>query len=172
MSIPRLCTVVLSLALATGAAGDARAQVQPPSPDALQAANELFSVISKDMMQQLVSQLTAQLWPPVEQSLRTKYSNISDATIAELRKEFERIQVKNLALVMADAPAIYARHFTVQEMREMLAFNRSPTGQKALRELPQVMGEFTAGLLPKLKGVQAETMDAFNSVLRQRGLTL
>jgi uncharacterized protein len=172
MSIPRLCAVVLSFTLAIGTAGGARAQGQPPSPEALQAANELFSIISKDMIQQLVSQLTAQFWPPVERSLRTKYSNIADGTIAELRAEFERIQVKNMARIMADAPAIYARHFTVQEMREMLAFHRTPTGQKALRVLPQVMGEFTASMLPKLKDVQVETMDAFNSVLRQRGFPI
>ena len=172
MSIPRLCAVALSLAIAAGAAGGARAQSQPPSPEALQAANELFSIVSKDMIQQLVSQLTAQFWPPLERNLRTKYNNIGDGTITQLRGEFERIQVKNLTRIMADAPPIYARHFTVQEMREMLAFHRTPTGQKALRVLPQVMGEFTASMLPKLKDVEAETMDAFNSVLRARGFPI
>jgi uncharacterized protein len=172
MSISRLCAVLLSLVLVTGAAGNARAQGQPPSPEALQAANELFSVVSKDMLQQLVSQLTAQFWPPVEKGLRAKYSNIGDPTIADLRAEFERIQLKNLARIMADAPPIYARYFTVEEMHEMLAFHRTPTGQKALRVLPQVMGEFTASMVPKLKDVQAETMDAFNNVLRQRGFPI
>ncbi|HEV2957312.1 MAG TPA: DUF2059 domain-containing protein [Xanthobacteraceae bacterium] len=169
MSIPRLCAVVLSLALATGAAGGARAQGQPPSPEALQAANELFSVLSKDMMQQLVTQVTAQVWPSVEQGLRSRYHDITDATLAELRGEFERIQAKNLAQVMATAPPIYAKYFTVQELRDLLAFYRTPTGAKALRVLPQVMGEFSAGLLPRMKEVQIQTMDAFNSVLRQRG---
>jgi uncharacterized protein len=172
MSISRLGAVLLSLAMTAGAADGVRAQVQPPSPEGLQVANELFSILSKDMLQQLVSQLTAQFWPPVERSLRGKYPQINDATIAELRAEFERIQVKNLTLILADAPAIYARHFTVQELREMLAFNRSPTGQKALRVLPQVMGEFTASMVPKLKDMEAQTMDAFNNVLRQRGFPI
>jgi hypothetical protein len=172
MSISRLCAVLLSFALATGAAGNARAQGQPSSSEALQAANELFSILSKDLLQQLVRQLTAQFWPPVERDLRAKRPDLNDATIAELRAEYERIQVKNLARLLADAPPIYARHFTAQELRELLAFHRSPIGQKALREFPQVMGEFTAGMLPKLKDVQAETAEAFKAALRQRGFSL
>jgi len=172
MSIPRLCAALLSLALATGAAGNAHAQTQPPSPEALQAANELFSIFSKDLLQQMVSQMTAQFWPPVEKDLRAKHPEISAATLAELRAEFERIQLRNLPRILADAPAIYARHFTVQELHDLLAFYRTPTGQKALRELPQVMGEFTAGMLPKLKDVQAEAAESFKAVLRQRGLAL
>ena len=39
---------------------------------------------------------------------------------------------------------IYQKHFTEKEIRETLAFYRTPTGQKILKELPQVMQESMA----------------------------
>ena len=36
---------------------------------------------------------------------------------------------------------VYARKFTVAEMREIIAFYSAPTGQKVVRELPSVMQE-------------------------------
>jgi len=34
--------------------------------------------------------------------------------------------------IIAEGPAIYARHFTAQELREIMAFYRTPTGGKLL----------------------------------------
>lgn len=36
---------------------------------------------------------------------------------------------------------IYARHFSETEMRDMIAFYRSPTGQKVVAEMPALMRE-------------------------------
>lgn len=64
------------------------------SPDSLKAANDLMAIMSKDTVQQLVTGLTAQVWPTLERALRTKRSDIDQATLTELRSEFERIQVQ------------------------------------------------------------------------------
>jgi hypothetical protein len=70
---------------------------------------------------------------------------------------------------MNEAPPIYARHFTVAELHELTDFYKSPTGAKALHELPQVMGEFTSLLVPRLQTLQQQTSDAFNKILRAHG---
>ena len=64
---------------------------------------------------------------------------------------------------------IYARHFTVTELNELSAFYQTPVGSKALREMPQVMGEFTATLVPRLQEVQKEASAAFDKILREHG---
>ena len=163
---------VLLLASAAMPAGSAFAQTPPapapapPSPEALAAANELFSLLSKDMISQLADQITAQVWPMVERELAGK----GDApTMAELRKEFMRIQMENLADVLKDAPVVYARHFTVSELRDLITFNRSATGQKMLRESPQIMGEVMATLIPRMREIQQRTEEAFQKILRDRG---
>jgi len=142
------------------------------SPDALEAANELFSVLSPDMLKQLADQVTAQVWPPLERQLRAKSPAMADDTLAALRLEFEHIQLANLADLLKEAPAIYARHFTAAELHDLSAFYRTPTGQKALRVLPQVMGEVLATIMPRLQQVQLQTLEAFKRILRQRGFAI
>jgi uncharacterized protein len=158
-----LCASVLPFrALAQGEA----------SPESLKAANELMAIMSKDTVQQLVTGLTAQVWPTLERALRTKRSDIDQATLTELRNEFERIQVQYMTGVMADAPAIYARHFSAQELRDMLAFYKTPTGQKALQVMPQLTAEVLQMVAQKMQGLQVQIMGAFSNVLRQRGIDL
>ena len=138
-----------------------------PSPEGVQAAQELFAILSGDMMKQLTGQVTNALWPQVEAQAHA--DKIDDATIGEMRQAFDRIQVAFIDEAMKDAPPIYARHFTVAELHELAAFYKSPTGAKALHVLPQVMGEFTTALVPRLQTVQKETGDAFDKILREHG---
>ena len=159
----RILAVVLLLA---GASERLRAD-DAPSPEALQAASELFAILSPDMVSQLMAQMTNAFWPAVEQKARAE--KIDDATIAELRKETERIQLAFVTEMMKGAPAIYARHFTVMELRDLIAFYRTPTGVKALHVLPQVMGEFATTMVPHLQDVQRQTAEAFNRILREHG---
>lgn len=101
------------------------------TPETLAAARELIAIVSKDTVGKIVTQNTAQIWPMVERDLRSKQPNISAAVLAELRAEFERIQLDYMSNLMEDAPAIYARRFSAAELRELLAFYGSPIGTKA-----------------------------------------
>lgn len=86
-----------------------------------------------------------------------------------MHKEFERSQVAFLADAMKEAPPIYARHFTVAELRELATFYRTPTGAKALSEMPQVMGDLTTRLVPRLQDLQRETAESFTKILHEHG---
>lgn len=165
MQTLRILAVVLLLA---GVADRAIAD-DAPSSEAIQAANELFTVLSGDMMKQLTGQMTTAFWPQVEQ--RARADKIDDATIGELRGEFERIQLAFVTNAMKEAPPIYARHFTVAELQELTAFYRSPVGVKALHELPQVMGEFAALLVPRMQDLQRQATEGFSKILQAHGYT-
>lgn len=168
--MPGLHRLTIALLCAIGLLGtsftyrSAHAQADP-----LQAANELFAIMSKDTMAKLSDQVTAQVWPSIEQTLTAKRPEIDVATRAELRSELTRLTQDFLRESMQDAPAIYARYFSAQELREMIAFYRTPTGEKALRVLPQVMSEFMTSLVPRLQNLQPQLIEAFGKVLRQRG---
>ena len=166
--VMRTMRIVALVLLLCGAGVQARAEDQA-SPEALAAAKDLMAVISPDMMKQLATSISATFWPAVEQ--KAKADKIDDATIGELRTEFERIQVAFASDAMKEAPPIYARHFTVDELKELTAFYRTPTGAKALREVPQVMGELTGLLLPRLQDVQRQTAEAFTRILQAHGYT-
>ena len=162
----RFISVVALVLLLCGPSMQARAEEQP-DPEALAAATDLMAVMSPDMMKQLSSSISATFWPVIEQ--KAKADKIDDATISDLRAEFERIQIAFASEAMKEAPPIYARHFTVAELKELTAFYRSPAGTKALREMPQVMGEMTALMVPRLQEVQRQTSEAFKRVLQAHG---
>jgi uncharacterized protein len=161
----RLLRPLVALVLLVGLSGNAPEET--PSPEALQAATELLSILSADMTKQLASMLTNGFWPAIEQ--RAHAQAIDDATLSDLRKEFEQILNNALADAIKGAPAIYAQHFTASELKELTAFYRTPTGAKTLVEMPKVTGEFAASLMPRLNDIQKQMSDAFDKTLRAHG---
>ena len=110
-----------------------------------------------------------QISPETVAALRAQYPKIDPATLTDLRSAFEQQQLAYLSEIMADAPAIYARHFTAQELTEIVAFYRTPTGAKTLKEMPQAMAEFFALIGPRLQGSSVKITQAFTDILKKRG---
>jgi hypothetical protein len=157
------------------AASPASSQTAPPgtptaSADALQAAKDLVGLVSGSMLADIANRMTAQVWPPVETALRTQNPKIDAATLAELRGEFTQQVITGVADAMQGAPAIYARYFTVQEMRDLAAFYRTPIGAKTLRVMPQLMTDINGLILPRMQGLQERVNLAFLNILQRRGL--
>jgi hypothetical protein len=167
---------VLLLASVAGMSGIIVAAAQQaaapaaPSPEALAAAKELVALLSGDVVNDLAGKVNAQAWPGIEQGLRGRYPQIDDATIAELRAEFERQTVESMTEHMNEAPAIYARYLTVQEMRDIQAFYRTPTGAKTLKLMPQIMGEVMANLGPRMQGMMQRINVSFTGILQKHSL--
>jgi hypothetical protein len=169
----RVLTLVVLVTAAVVAAPrtDAVAQDKAAvSAETLQAAQELFALISGEALARLTTEMSGAVWPGMVQELRKRRPDISDATLAELRREFERVQRELLAEVVQDAPAIYASRFTADELRQIAAFYRTPAGAKALREMPSVAAESMKLILPRLPEVQSRTAAAFMRVLQERGI--
>ena len=162
------CLALLAAPIATHSAMAQSA----PTPDALAAARDLIAIMSKDTIRQMSVQMVGQIWPTIERSLRAKQPSITAEQVADLRGEYERIFLDYMNNLMGDAPALYARYFSAAELREMLAYHRSPVGQKALRVLPQLTVEIFQMIMPKLQQAQGQMMDAFTKVARQRGFNI
>jgi len=143
-----------------------------PSSDAIAAASELLALMSRDVIAQLVGQVTTQMWPSIESRLRAYNANINEGALADLRSELERIQIDYMMNIVKDGPLIYARHFTVQELREVIAFYRTPTGGKLLQVTPKLTAEVMAMITPHMPDFYGRTIEAFAKVLRSRGYNL
>ncbi|MGH6727289.1 MAG: DUF2059 domain-containing protein [Pseudolabrys sp.] len=143
----------------------ARAQ-DAGSPQALQAAQELASIITGDTIVQMSSALTAQLWPRIESQFGSK---VDAATMADLRTEFERTLASSTAEMMKDAPAIYARHFSAQELHDLLTFYKSPTGKKALQVMPTVMADVTTQMMPRMEAFEQKLNTRLEAVMQKHG---
>ncbi len=148
------------LAIPTAQAEDA------PSPEALRAAQELSAMVSADTVNKLSGAMTAQIWPSIENSLGSK---VDAATLSDLRGEFERSVAAFAGETMKYSPAVYARHFSAQELREIVAFYHTPTGAKALHEMPKVMGDVLAEMGPRIQAFQQELNTKIVAILQKHG---
>ena len=142
----------------------------PASPEAMEAAQALFTQLFVHGFTALNAQAVETAWPGIESALRAQKPDLSAATLAELRREFERIRLARLSEILKDIPAIYARHLTAEDMRTIAAFYSTPTGAKMLQALPKILPEGFAIVLPRMQAMAGDTQEAFLRLLRERGL--
>jgi hypothetical protein len=129
-SLNRLALVV---ALAFGSvvlAGAARAQA--PSPGALAAAKELVALKGAgamfDPLIPGVIESAKNQFLPTNPQLAGPLTEVAN----QLHKEYEPKRAEIVDLVAR----IYAQHFTEQELKDIVAFYKSPSGKKMLTQEP------------------------------------
>jgi hypothetical protein len=157
--------IILVLAVLLRAVPLAQAQ-DTPSPEALAAARELMAVMSPDMVGQMTQGMTAQVWPNIERELGGR---VDQATLVELRGEFERVIAEFANDSLKDAPAIYAKYFSVQELRDIAAFYKTPVGIKALQTMPKVMSEYFGTIVPRMADLQRNFEARMQAIMQKHG---
>ena len=159
---------ILSLVAALVAPFHAGA-IDSPSPATLAAAGELFAVTFERAGVQLNAQAVEHTWPSMENALRSKNPGLDAGVLGGLRRDFERIRLQKMHDLLKDVPAIYARHLSEQEMREIIAFYRTPAGTRLIQAVPAVVSEIFAIALPGMPAVVSETHEEFLKLARERG---
>ena len=170
MKALRLRAAVPLIALTASLYGTSQSSAQnAPSAETLQAARELAAAASVAMVAEMTTNVTTQVWPGVEAAIRDKNPAVDAATLAELRREFEQLQVNAVVEGMSDASRIYAQYFTAGELRELLAFYRTPTGAKVLSLMPRASSDLIAGMMARLQTLSATANQRFAAILQRRG---
>ncbi len=137
-----------------------------PSPEALRAALELTGMVNADTIKQMSVAMTTQIWPSIESRLASK---VDAATLAEMRGVFESSVASFAGETTQYAAPIYARHFSAQELDQIVAFYRTPTGAKALHEMPKVMGDVMAQMGPRVQAFQQDLNGKIVAILHKHG---
>jgi len=134
-SIQRL-VLAAAVAFACLAVTDA-ARAQQPTPAALALAKEL--VVLKggaamfDPLIPGVIQRVKQTFVPTNPQLMVPLNQVAD----QLNKEYGAKR----ADVLNEVAKIYAEHFTEAELKEILAFYKSPAGRKMIAEEPKAVDQ-------------------------------
>jgi hypothetical protein len=71
-------------------------------------------------------------------SLKTSMPQVPDQVWQEIRVEVRDNDMAEMA------SAIWSKHFTQQEIRDLISFYETPTGQKVAREMPVIQQEMLA----------------------------
>ena len=119
------------------AAANAQAPAPAPSAGAVAAARELIVVKGGaamfDPVIPGVIETAKNSLVPTNPNLTKELNDVA----AQLRKEYDN---KRAELVY-EVALIYAKHFTEQELKELVAFYKSPLGQKMLKEEPLALDQ-------------------------------
>ena len=161
--------VISVLFLALLVAGSASAQSEPSSgaakpsdaPVDPQKAEIIRQIISATRANDLVKQMIDSTMPQVMSNLRQN-PLLPPAFIDEAQIKLSE-RFKTLDLTQFAVP-VYSKNFTTEELRQILAFDQSPLGQKVARLQPAIYSEVAAGA--KAKGQQIG-MDVAREILAE-----
>jgi uncharacterized protein len=141
------------------------AAAQAPSPEALAAARELVAAShAADNFKTLLPLLMQQLKPAIVQG-RAEVARDYDAVMPQL---IEGMSARTDAFVEGIA-TIYARTFTVDEMRQVTAFYLGPVGQRLVEKLPTIAQESMAMGQKFGQEIAGELRTRMIEELRKRG---
>lgn len=124
----------------------------------------LQAVHSHDMMQKMLDAMAK----PMQQMAHDRYLKDKDKLPADFETKMNKLTddlLKDMPydeMTQAMVPT-FQKHFTKGDMDALVAFYSSPTGQKMLREMPAIMGEAMAAVMP----IMREHMDTANQRIQQ-----
>ena len=157
--------VILGLAAGLLAAPAAFPQSPAPAPDAMAAARELVTTIQAgDQFKALLPIIMKNLKPAIVQGrpeVERDYDAIMPLLIAGMGSRVTEI--------IDEITALYARNFTPEELREVAAFYRGPTGQKIVQKLPVITQESMAIGQRFGQSIASELRGRMIDELRRRG---
>ena len=120
----------------------------------------LEAMHSREMMNQMMDAMLK----PMHQMLHEQYLKDKDKLPADFETHMNKMMDEFMKsfpwdeMLRATIP-VYQRHLTKGDIDAIVAFYSAPTGQKLLKEMPQMMGESMQAMMPLLQK-QMEAMQA------------
>jgi hypothetical protein len=138
---------------------------QQPSPAAVTAAKELIDLKgASHMFDNLVPgviETAKNALLPTNPGLSKDLNEVA----AQLRQEWATKQAE-VSSLMAQ---VYAQHFTESEIKQALAFYKSPLGKKLIQEEPLIMEQSMAQVQSWGERFQEQVMARIRADMRKRG---
>lgn len=158
--------IPLLVILILGLAGYCRArQTSADAPASKEDIQKYLEVMhSKDMMAQMADAMSK----PMHQMIHQQYLKNQDKLPADFQKRLNKVMDNLMASVpwdqMLDSMVpVYQKHLTKGDVDALTAFYSTPTGQKILKELPQITAEAMQSIMPLMQ----KNMESMNQRLQQ-----
>ena len=152
---------VLALALAAVSP----AQAQQPSANAIALAREIITAKGgTGLYEPLVPQIIERARSIFQQSNPMLSKDLNDVA-AKLRAELG----PRVAELITDGATLYAAQFTEQELKDVLAFYKSPLGRKIVAQEPLILDRSAANMDVWANKFAEEVISKFRAEMRKRG---
>lgn len=141
---------------------------QQPSKNALSLANEILEIKgSMTIFEAVIPGVVEKSKATLLQMNPNLFKDLNEVA-TNLRKEFG----PRLEALRADIARIYAARFTEQEMKDTLAFFKSPLGKKILTEEPAFVDRSMSAAQDWAIKLNDEVLQRFRAEMKKRGHAL
>jgi uncharacterized protein len=138
---------------------------QQPSKSAISLANEILEIKgSMTIFEAVIPGVIEKSKSTLMQMSPNLFKDLNDVA-NDLRKEF----APRLDTLRADVARIYAARFTEQEMKDTLAFYKSPLGKKILTEEPAFVDRSMSAAQDWAIKLNDEVLQRFRAEMKKRG---
>jgi len=161
------CAIILALGLAF-APRVGGAEAQQPSPTAIATAKELITVGEGCC----ASALWEPLVPGVIEQAKSVFIQANPTLIKELNEVAVKLRAEYAprgAEVVNDVAKLYASRFTEQELKDTLAFYKSPLGNKLLVEEPSILDQSMRNAQSWADRLSQEVIGKIRAEMKRRG---
>ncbi|MBX9695277.1 MAG: DUF2059 domain-containing protein [Cyanobacteria bacterium] len=157
----RVAPLVLSLLLLFPATAHAQEGSPAPSEEKAKLINELFEVSPYKMqIDTMLDSVCSILAGNIQKNIQSNLTKDGKMTEDEAKQQAIILSdkiIKNFKKRLDIQPEIltvfsttYSKNFTEQELKDMIAFNKSPAGVKTKEKMPVLLAETTARMQKKL----------------------
>ena len=156
----RIVELALLLVVAFGPAW-----AQQASPDETPATKEdiqkLFATMHiREQMRNIMDLMAKQSKQMAQDTLKKKTPDISQKELDRLDAMMDQtMKGFDIDGMIDDMVPVYQRHLTKTDVAAMAGFYQTPTGQKMLREQPQMTAEAMQAVQPRMEKMMATVMD-------------
>jgi hypothetical protein len=156
-----VCAGLLTLVLAAVSP----AQAQQPSANALALAKEIIIVKGGNAIYDPVV-------PGLVERARTLFLQANPLLGKDLNEVAAKLQTEltpRTAELLNDGARLYASKFTEQELKDVLAFYKSPIGRKVITQEPAILDQSSSNVDEWANKFADEVIAKFRAEMRRRG---
>ena len=162
-------TIVLCLCVVLPVGAAMAQQASTGTPATKEDVEKLFATMHiREQMHNVMDIMSKQSRQMAQETLKKKVPGITQKDLDRLDDMTNRIQKgMDLEGMMDDMIPVYQRHLTKEDVAAMEAFYRTPTGQKMLREQPQMTAEAMQAVQPRMEKMMSAMMDEVEKMAKE-----
>ncbi|MDW3206579.1 MAG: DUF2059 domain-containing protein [Alphaproteobacteria bacterium] len=138
----------------------------PGSDDSRMLVDELLVLLQYDRLTERIIDRTA---TEIVRSVRVANPSMTDAEAQAVRQLFEDAVRRSAPDLTQISRAMLLRHYSEAELRDLVAFYRTPTGQKSIRLTPELTGAIASRATDAVGRTVPPIVDALSARLRAAG---
>ena len=161
MKLKLCCVLVLAASFAASSVAQQAATPVSDPPATREDILRLFDVMHiREQMRNTMQLIMAQQKKLFRETIRQRVPAITEEQLNQMEAMTKDI-VKDIPLdgILDDTIPIYQKHLSRADVDAMAGFYSSPTGQKILREQPEIAGESMRATAPRMQKAMGDIMD-------------